>query len=338
MQETPHVERLGAQGIVRKGLPKTFPSSATGKTNRDNSAARMARIKADTLAWLVGLPMARDGFRRAPWREGAALQRISNNDLGQAVAALEREGALRRELRTAPRRGFRETWVQLAADARAQDGQPAAAPTSAACKVVRWRESEETILRAMAGEGATLAAIADRLGRCVTSVRGKAQRLNIALGTRCMPHGRSVPRWSAAEDEALAELAAQGKSSGQIALEIGRSSNAVQSRAARLEIALLARPQMAKPPAARLVPCEPSPTVAAQRMAADLRAVAKRLQQDSVALHLWRLAETTGLSEQLVRRALAHLPRHGIDWRAPVGQGGGHRFRLRAQRAMAGAA
>lgn len=90
-----------------------------------------------------------------------------------------------------------------------------------------WSESEENELRRMADEGASIAMIASKLGRCRESIRQKARHMGISLAVR------QIRPFSASED---AEISAGAASVKDLADRLGRSENSVYARMRRLRM------------------------------------------------------------------------------------------------------
>ena len=90
-----------------------------------------------------------------------------------------------------------------------------------------WSESEAMELQRMAEEGASIAVIARKLGRCRESIRQKARHMGISLTVR------KIRPFSASED---AEIMAGSASVEDLAARLGRSKNSVYARMRRLRM------------------------------------------------------------------------------------------------------
>ncbi len=83
----------------------------------------------------------------------------------------------------------------------------------------RWTPQEDALLRRMAEANVRPDIIAVKLNRTVHA-------------------GVGIPTWTEADDQRLRLLAVSGKTSREIATEIGRSISAVQARAKKLGLSL----------------------------------------------------------------------------------------------------
>lgn len=90
-----------------------------------------------------------------------------------------------------------------------------------------WSESEVRELQRMADEGASIAVIARKLGRCRESIRQKARHMGISLTVR------QIRPFTPAED---AEIMAGNASAEDLAARLGRSKNSVYARMRRLRL------------------------------------------------------------------------------------------------------
>ena len=91
----------------------------------------------------------------------------------------------------------------------------------------RWTPGEDRDVRAMAGDGATAERIGQALGRSASAIRHRTQTLGVRRWRRRY--------WTEAEDAEIRAAAGSGSYTG-LAARIGRTENAVRTRAQRLAV------------------------------------------------------------------------------------------------------